>query len=431
VRVKLFSEKTLTAAIIGGIVLGAALGLAAQQAGPGGLQNFVNNISILGDVFLAALKMVVVPLVLFSVTAGVANLGGGNEVGRRLFKTLGFFLITSFLAVLVGMVYTNVIAPGRGKDTSAIMAQIPAAAMESARNQQGKIALEAPEDLQSFIRVQVGNLLMNPFKSLAEMNLIGVVFFSLVLGFAIMLCGERGEAARRFFSAMNEALMKMVGGVIWLAPLGIFALTSKLLMNLGPDVIRPLSLYFLTVVLGLGTHLFVVYPLILLTLCKFSPLRFFNGMKEAILFAISTSSSSATLPVTMRCVEDNLGVDAKSANFVLPMGSTVNMDGTALYEAAAVMFIAQMLGMPLDITQQFIVFFTATLAAIGAAGIPQAGLVTMVVVFNALKIPLEFMALIIVVDRPLDHMRTVVNICGDAVGAIFLSHSEGELNRTR
>lgn len=426
---RFFTEKNLSICLVAGILIGATLGFSAQITENPSLESFIGSIAILGKIFLAMLKMVVVPLVLFSVTSGVANLGGGGEVGRKLLKTMAYFLTTMFMAVGIGIIYTNLMGPGRGVNPDEVFAKLPKEVVDQARAKRS--GLNAPESFGEFIDVQINNVFMNPFQAMATTNLIGVVCFGLVLGLMILLGGQKTEPARAFFDAMFDALMRLVWVVIWFAPLGILALAADLLMQLGPDIIRPLSKYFLTVVLALLTHLFIVYPLILLIICRYSPLQFFLGIKEALLLAITTSSSSATLPVTLRVVEDHLGVDKPSANFVLPMGATINMDGTALYEAVAAMFIAQLFfGADLTIMQQVLVFFTATLAAIGAAGIPQAGLVTMAIVFNALGLPLELMALIIVVDRPLDHLRTVVNVSGDAIGSVFLSHSEGELKRT-
>lgn len=426
---RFFTEKNLSICLVGGIIIGCSLGIAAQLTKNEAIESLIGSIAIFGKIFLSMLKMVVVPLVLFSVTSGVANLGGGGEVGRKLLKTMVYFLSTMFLAVGIGIIYTNIVGPGRGVDPEAVLAQLPPEVVEQARAKRS--GLNAPDSMAEFLDVQINNVFMNPFQALATTNLIGVVCFGLVLGLMILLGGQKTEPARLFFDAMFDALMRLVWVVIWFAPIGILALAADLLMQLGPDIIAPLSKYFLTVVFALLTHLFISYPLILLIVCRYSPLQFFLGIKEALLLAVTTSSSSATLPVTMRVVEEHLGVDKPSANFVLPMGATINMDGTALYEAVAAMFIAQLFfGADLTIMQQILVFFTATLAAIGAAGIPQAGLVTMAIVFNALGLPLELMALIIVVDRPLDHLRTVVNVSGDAIGSVFLSHSEGQLKRT-
>jgi Na+/H+-dicarboxylate symporter len=426
---KIFNEKNLVFALGAGILGGVSVGLVAQQTQSEGLIQMIKSVQILGKLFLSSLKMVVVPIVLFSVTSGVANLGGGKEVGRKVAKTMAYFLATSFLAVFIGILFTNLIAPGVGKSAQGLRDQLPSDIIGSAQSVQEAVALKAPESFMEFADIQIGRIFMNPFQAMAEMNLIGVVAFSLFLGLMMMACGEKGRPAREVFSSLNEALMKMVQIVIWLAPIGIFALAANLMMALGPQVVKPMAKYFLTALLSLLTHLFVVYPLILIFVCKYNPLKFFSGIKEAMILAVSTASSAATLPVTMRVVEENCGVNKQSANFVLPMGATINMDGTALYEAVAAMFVAQMLGIELGFLQQVLVFFTATLAGIGAAGIPQAGLVTMVIVFDTLGIPLEWMALIIVLDRPLDHIRTMVNVTGDATGAVFLSYSEGELER--
>ncbi len=419
-----FTQRNLTIAMFIGIGLGVALGFGAQWAQIPALFRIIDSISFLGELFLALLQMVVVPLVLFSVTTGVANLHGGREVGRKLGKTVAYFFGTSFVAVLIGIFVTNLAGPGRGLDPEVLYAQLPEDVVEAAQARQDQVALAAPQTLNEFLEVQINNLFMNPFRSLAEMNLVGVVMFSLLLGFMIMLLGEAGKPARDLFNALNKVMMKMVSIVIWFAPVGIFALSANLLSSIGPDIIAPLLKYVLTVAFGLGIQFLVVFPLIIFFICRYNPLRFVYRVKDALLLALASASSAATLPVTLRAVEEEVGVDKDSANLVVPMGATVNMNGTALYEAVAAIFVAQLIGIPMDLGTQFILFFTATLAAIGTAGIPQGGLVTMVIVFTALGIPLEFIALLIVVDRPVDHLRTMVNVCGDAVGSLFLSTSE-------
>lgn len=423
--------------ILGGALIGflsqdavaKILGLPTDSGPVKFLRDLIAASKIFGDLFLAALRMIVVPLVLFSVASGVGNLEGGHEVGRKMARTLTYFLATSLIAVLLGIVLTNIIQPGGGMTSEALIQALPTEAMEAARASQTGIASKAPTTLIQFLRIQIDNIFMNPFKALADMNLIGVVFFSMLLGMMLLFSGEQGRPAREFFNSMNVAVMKMVQIVIWLAPPGLFALAANLIAAMGPEIVNPLAKYFVTVSLGLTIQLLIVYPIILWTLARYNPLKFFLRFKEAMLFAISTSSSSATLPVSMRVVQEQVGADQKSASFVLPMGATINMDGTALYEAVAAMFVAQLIGIPLDLKAQFLCFFTATLAAIGTAGIPQAGLVTMVIVFNALGIPLELMAIVIVVDRPLDHLRTMVNVTGDSVGAVIISSYEGALRR--
>jgi Na+/H+-dicarboxylate symporter len=432
--VGLFTEKNLMYALVAGIVLGAVLGVVAGggylgETASETARSFIARIEIFGVLFLTSLRMIVAPLVLFSVTAGVANLGRGGAIGRRFGLVLVYFLATSFLAVLIAIFYCNVIGPGRGVDSAALIEKLPPEEREAAAKTQQGIADKAPKTMAEFADVQIKSVFMNPFRSLVEMNLVGVVAFALMLGLSLAAGGEAARPVIDFFNAMDAALMRIVKVILWLAPLGILALASKMLSTLGLDVIRPLAAYFLTVIAGLATQQFIVFPLIAWTFVRYSPWKLMMGLREVMLFAVSTSSSAATIPVTLRETQSKLGVDEGSANFVIPMGATINMNGTALYEAAAAMFIAQLIGLELTLMTQLIVFLTATLAAIGAAGIPQAGLVTMVIVFNALGIPLEWMALIIVVDRPLDHLRTVVNVCGDAVGAILLSHSQGLLRR--
>jgi Na+/H+-dicarboxylate symporter len=431
---QLFTQRNLTIALAASILLGILVGLVANgsllgEAAAGPTQKLVQSVSIFGVIFMEALRMIVVPLVLVSVTTGVANLRESGQVGRKFGLVMAYFLATSFFAVFVGILYTNIVQPGAGGDPAALLANLPERDRAAAERTQQSIAERAPESIGAFVEVQVKNLLMNPFKSLAEMNLVGVVAFSMMLGLALAAGGRKSDPVIDFFNSMDHALMKLVGVVMWLAPLGIFALASRMIASLGLDVIGPLASYFITVVLGLGTMQLLVYPLLAVALIRYNPLKFLWGLREVMLLAVSTSSSAATMPVTIHEVQDKLGVDEGSANFVIPIGTTINMNGTALYEAVAAMFVAQLIGIEMSLTTQVLIFFTATLAAIGAAGVPQAGLVTMVIVFNAVGIPLQWMALIIVVDRPLDHLRTVVNVSGDALGAMLMSHRAGLLGK--
>jgi Na+/H+-dicarboxylate symporter len=422
-----FTPRNLAFAIGAGIVGGVLVGALANAQPDGFFSTLVQNSQIFGKIFLAALRMIVVPLVLFSVVSGVASLQGSASIGSRFARTLIYFVATSFLAVLIGIILTNIIRPGAGMNSAALLAGLPEGAREEAQAAQASIAAKAPATFSEFLDQQIANVFMNPFKAMAEMNLVGLVAFALALGLALVYGGEKARPAIAFFAAMEAALMRLVSVVMWLAPLGIFALAARTVGAIGADIIRPLSWYFLTVSLALFLHGVGVYSVLVWTLARYSPIRFFKGAYEVIVFAFSTASSAATMPVTMRVAQEKLGVDEGSAGLVIPMGATVNMDGTALYEAVAAMFIAQLLGMELTLTSQILIFFTATLAAIGAAGIPQAGLVTMVIVFNAIGIPLEWMAVIIVVDRPLDHLRTCVNVLGDLVGAVYLSRTAGLL----
>lgn len=414
-----FTDRNLTILMGVGVVAGVGLGLAAQLSGSAELVGAIKSLKILGDLFLAALRMVVVPVVFFAVVSSLAGMAHSEGAGRRIATILLFFVGTTLLAVVLGQVLTLLVRPGAGLSPEAIMAQLPTSAMESAEKMRDN--LKAPETFDAFLRAQMGNLLMNPFKAMAEANFIGIVFFGLVLGFLIMRAGPAASTARDFFVQMNELMLTFVRIVVWLGPIGIFALGADLFASVGVDLLKPLAYYVFVVFLGLSLHCFVLYPILMVVLAGYSPWRFFMGMKDALLLAFTTASSAATMPVTLRCTEDNLGIDRDITRLVVPMGATINMDGTALYEAVAAAFVAQLIGLELSLGGQLVLALTATMAAIGAAGIPQAGLVTMVIVFKALNLPLELMAIIIVVDRPLDHMRTMVNVTGDSMTSVVMS----------
>lgn len=416
----LFTDRNLTILMGVGVVGGTLLGIAAQATGSEALVGAIGSLKILGDLFLAALRMVVVPVVFFAVVSGLAAMPHSEGAGKRILTILLFFATTTLIAVVLGQVLTAIVRPGIGVSQEEIIAQLPPEIMASA--EQTRAGLKAPETFDAFLRAQMANLFMNPFKAMAEANFVGIVFFGLILGYLVMRGGDQFDAARSFFIQMNELMLTMVRIVVWLGPPGIFALAANLFATVGLDLLRPLAYYVLVVFLGLFLHCFVVYPLLMVTLAGYSPWRFFVGMKDAMVLALSTASSAATMPVTLRCTEENLGIDRNVTRLVVPMGATINMDGTALYEAVAAAFVAQLFfGHDLGIGQQAILALTATMAAIGAAGIPQAGLVTMVIVFKALNLPLELMAIIIVVDRPLDHMRTMVNVTGDSTTSVVMS----------
>lgn len=418
---KFFTDRNLTLLMGLAVVAGVVVGVLAQATGSAALLGFIKSASIFGDLFLAALKMVVVPVVFFAVVSGLAAMPHAAGAGRRITMILLFFLTTTLIAVLLGQLIAVMIRPGAGLSPDVIMAQLPQGAMEGA--EKTRAALKGPDTFEAFLRAQMGNILMNPFKALAEANFIGIVFFGLVIGYLLMRAGEAAATARLFFIEMNDLMLTFVRIVIWLGPLGIFALAANLFATVGLDLLKPLAYYLLTVFLSLSLHCFVVYPLLMVSLAGYSPMHFFLGMKDAMLLALSTASSAATMPVTLRCAEDNLGLDRNTTRLVIPMGATINMDGTALYEAVAAAFVAQLIGIELTLGGQLILALTATMAAIGAAGIPQAGLVTMVIVFKALNLPLELMAIIIVVDRPLDHLRTMVNVMGDCTTSVVMSRS--------
>lgn len=362
----------------------------------------------LGELFLNALKMTIVPLIVASVISGISSLGDVSKIERLGFTTLAYYVMTTSIAVFIGLVMVNIIEPGVGLDLKP-----------------GAAALT--EQITEKKDVGVSDIILslvspNLIASAAETQLLPLILFSILFAAALTTLGERSRVVFDFFDGLNEAMMKLVIWIMYLAPIGIFALIASRLGKAQEggsfwDEISAVGLHIVTVLSGLFIH-FIVLFLILFFIAKRGP-AYFVSLLRAILTAFGTASSSATLPLTMECVRE-ADVDERSVRFVLPLGSTVNMDGTALYEAAAVMFIAQAYGIDMSIGQQAIIFITATLAAIGAAGIPEAGLVTMVIVLHAVGLPLEGIGLLLAVDWFLDRFRTALNVWGDSVGAAVI-----------
>ena len=383
------------------IVLGAGAGvLLGEKAG---------HLKVVGDIFISLLKMIIVPLIVASMVCGITSVGDIRKLGRMGVRTLVYYLATTVLAAGVGLVLVNVIQPGAGVD----MGLTAAADLETG---------QAPSAI-SLIKDIVPE---NVFAAMTGDKVLSVIFFSLILGVAISSIGEKGKAAAAFFDSFNAAMMKITGWIMRLAPLGVFALMASTIGQMGMGVIKPLGAYMATVVTGLGIHACVTLSVLLGIFGRYSALKFARHVFGAVATAFSTASSAATLPITMECVEQNVGVSNRVASFVLPLGATINMDGTALYEAVAAMFIAQAYGIDLTMGQQLVIVFTATLASIGAAAIPGAGLVTMVIVLTAVKLPLEGIGMLLAVDRLLDMFRTAVNVWGDACGAAVVARLDGE-----
>ncbi|MEZ4749235.1 MAG: dicarboxylate/amino acid:cation symporter [Bdellovibrionota bacterium] len=394
--------------------------------------NFAVTLSAGGEIFLRLLKMVVVPLVVTSVMCGIFGMGDVRKLGKPGAYTLIYFLLTAFTAVIIGIILVNVIKPGVGAfDT---------VALESVRH--------APETTQFMQRTGSGekdiftilnNLLLmlftdNLFKSAVNMELLPLIFFSIVFAGLMTTLGKKVELLRDLVGQANEALMAFILLLMKVAPLGIFCLVAARFGKAQATgtfltVLKQTGWYSFTVVAGLAIHAIVVLPIVYWLFTKKNPYVFIYNMSQALLTAFSTASSTATLPVSIESAQVNAGVSKESTDFVLPLGATINMDGTALYEAAAAIFIAQSIGLELDLMQQMIVAVTATLAAIGAAGIPEAGLVTMIIVLNAVGLPVEFIGLILSVDWLLDRFRTAVNVFGDCVGAAVVEKSILEAKR--
>jgi Na+/H+-dicarboxylate symporter len=383
----------LLAGVIAGLVCGWVFGPA------------MIGVAWLGTLFLNALKMLIVPLVISSMVVGIASMGDVRKIGRVGAVTFFYYLTTTGVAVILGLVLVNVIRPGAGVAMGGTVPDV--------------VAGRTPTGITDIILSLVSP---NIVKSAAEMDILPLIVFSLVFGGVLTTLGERGRPVLRFFDGVNEALMKMVRLVMILAPVGVFGLIAAKLGEagggaaVGAELLR-LGKYFFTVMTGLTLHAVVVLPVLLFVFARRNPARYALGMAPALGTAWSTASSSATLPVTLECAEDRNRVGRRSALFVLPLGATINMDGTALYEAVTAIFIAQASGIHLGAMQEIVVFLTATLASIGAAGIPQAGLVTMVIVLKAVGLPLEGIGLILAIDWFVDRFRTAVNVWGDSVGA--------------
>jgi Na+/H+-dicarboxylate symporter len=385
--------------MIVGIVLGA---LGGWFFGPQ-----MVSLSWIGQFFLDALKMLIVPLIITSMVTGISALGDIRKVGRTGVMVLVYYFVTTGLAVLLGIILVNIIQPG--KVAGLAVGEVPE--VVRGKEEMGFVAI-----IRSFVSPNI-------IKAMVEMDILPLILFSLIFGaFLTTLEGPKRDNLVSFFDGANQVIMKMVHLIMWLAPLGVFSLIGARLGEAGggqgflQELLR-LGRYSLTVIIGLLIHGGVVLPLILFLVARRNPGRYFVGMARALSTAFSTASSSATLPVTIDCAELNNKVSRRSSLFVLPIGATINMDGTALYESVAAIFIAQATGHELGLAQQAIVFITATLAAVGAAGIPQAGLVTMVIVLRAVGLPLEGIGMILAIDWFLDRCRTTVNVWGDAVGA--------------
>ncbi len=376
-----------------------------------------------GKLFLNLLNLLVIPLVITSLIMGMTALGDIRHVGRTGLRTFIFYFSTTAISVLIGIVLVQIIAPGTGIEQS----------LSVAERVQGKEAMGVFDTvLRVFVNPDVPNkgaVPKNIFDAMARMNVLGVIVFSLLFGAALTTIGEKGKPVIAFFDGVNQVILKLIHWVMYLLPVGVFGLVVGRLTIVGGGnavwtELGAISAYAVTVVAGLGIHALIVLPIILRVFTGRSPLSYAKGMTQALLTAFSTASSSATLPTTMECAEKNNLVSARSASFVLPLGATINMDGTALYEAVAVLFIAQVYGVEMGLATLAIVFLTATLAAVGAAGIPEAGLVTMVIVLNATGLPIEGIAILLSIDWLLDRFRTTVNVWGDSVGAAVIDSYE-------
>ena len=364
----------------------------------------------LAEIFLRLLRMAIMPLIVTSIISGVVSVGSASGLGRLGLKTFAYYVGSSLLAILTGQALVNVLKPGVG----------------------ARIGLEqVPQQIAAQER-GIGELLIriipeNPFAALAQGDVLPVIFFSILFGYFITRLKARPRAQLSdFFQAAFDTMMKLTFFVVWSAPLGVFGILARIVARTGFDAFHSLGFYFAVVLLGLATHAFVNLPLLLLLFGRVNPFKHYRGMPSALMMAFSTCSTIVTLPLTLEAVTGNSRVSKKIASFVLPIGATVNMDGTALYECVATIFIAQVYGFQLSLGAQLIIVLTALLASIGAASVPMSGMVMMSIILKAVGLPLEGVAIILAVDRILDMFRTTVNVLSDSCGAVIVARLEGE-----
>jgi Na+/H+-dicarboxylate symporter len=367
----------------------------------------------LGDLFLRLIKFIVVPLVLASLITGITSLNNVNKLLSVGGKTIAYFLLTTFFAIVIGLSAGLIVAPGKGLDIA-----IPTESADKA---------ETPgvtETLLNFIPV-------NPFESLTTGNILQIIFIAIAIGIAITTVGEKAKPLSDFFEALAQVMYKITGFIMKLAPIGVFGILAPIVGNYGLDILLPLIKVILAVAIGCVLQVLLTYSIAVRTLGKMSPISFIKGIAPAGLVAFTTASSSGTLPVTIKNTQENLGVSKEVSSFVLPLGSTINMDGSAIYQGVAAVFIAQFFGVDLSMTQILTIAFMAVVVSIGAAGVPGAGLIMLTMVLGAVNLPLEGIALIAAIDRILDMFRTSTNVIGDASAAVVVNNQENKTSLTK
>ena len=405
----------LTLRILIGMGAGLALGLIVQAFALG--QDHWVHTDLMGNVldaggklFVASLKLMVVPLVLVSLVCGASSLGASGSIGRLGGKTIGLYLLTTAVAITIALTLGVIVSPGEGAEAPPTEVTFQ--------------AKEAPSVKDTLINI----VPTNPVAAMAEGKMLQIITFALLFGFALTRSGEQGARVRAFFDDVNEVMMQLIGVLIKLAPYGVFCLMAELFATVGWQEILKLISYFLNVVAALVLQMTVVYPLLLIFLGRVNPLTYLKKMREPMLVGFSTSSSGATLPVTLRTVEERVGVKNDVASFAVPLGATINMDGTAIMQGVATVFIAQFYGIDLGMSEYLTVVVTATLASIGTAAVPGVGLVMLAMVLTQVGLPVEGISLILGIDRLLDMLRTAVNITGDGAVATIVARSEGKLD---
>ncbi len=406
------NRQSLTFRIVVGMLSGLAVGLLLNAVGVSGVAHEILVDGILrvgGQIFLASLKLLVVPLVFVSLVCGTAALDDIAKLGRVGGKTLGLYLATTAIAITFALTAAVLVQPGVGFDLPTDVSFV---------------AKEAPSLTDTLINL----FPTNPIRAMAEGNMLQLIVFSVLFGLALTVAGEPGDRIVKIFNDLNEVILRLVMMLMTIAPYGVFCLIAKVFSEQGLDAFAPLLKYFFLVLAVLFFHALVTYPTLLRSLAGLSPRIFLRKMRTPISFAFSTASSNATLPVTLETVEHRLGVDNSIASFTVPLGATINMDGTAIMQGVATAFIAQAYGIEIGITGYLMVVITATLASIGTAGVPGVGLIMLAMVLKQVNLPVEGIGLIIGVDRLLDMVRTAVNITGDATVTCIVAKSEGQLS---
>lgn len=397
---------SLTTKIFIGLALGILAGLLLQST-PDIATGYIKPF---GTLFLNMIKLVIVPLVFSSLVVGTCSLDDVRKLGRIGGKTMAYYLLTTAFAVTIGLILANLTHVGGGFS-------IPVDA---------KVEIaEAPKVADTLLNI----IPSNPLKALVDGNMLQIIAFAIIIGIGIIGVGEKGKILFNFFDSMAEVMYKIIGAIMQYAPIGVFALITPVVALNGPGVLLPLLKLILVVYAGCILHAAFTYSSTINIFAKANPLKFFKGISPAMIFAFTTASSSGTLPITMKCTEENLGVPKSISSFILPLGATVNMDGTAIYQGVSAIFIAQVYGIELSLAAQLTIILTATLASIGTAGVPGAGMIMLGMVLQSVGLPIEGIALIAGVDRILDMIRTCVNITGDAACSVIVSATEGELNR--
>lgn len=402
----------LTRQIFWALVMGSIVGIFHHQF-ISDLPDWISDVfHVTGRLYVNALMMLVIPVVFVSLVCGVASLKDLRLLGRMGLKTLAFYLATTFVAITLALLVPTVFGIGQGFS-------LPIAS-----------DYVAPTPT-SPVQVLLSIIPTNPLRALVEGQMLAVIFFSLLLGVAISISGAPGERVSKIFSDLNVVVMRFVELVMRVAPIGVFALVEQSFAKQGLETLKPMLGYFLAVITVLLIHALLVYPLILTVLARYSPLRFFREIREVLLLAFSSASSNATLPVTIEVAETRLKIKNELASFSLPLGATVNMDGTAIMQGVATVFIANASGIELGMTGYITVIVMATLASVGTAGVPSVGLVTLAMVLRQVKLPVEGIAVLIGIDRFLDMLRTAVNVCGDLVCTVAIAHQEKMFSEKR